>query len=148
VGVAVGEVGQDAGYFINRRSPEYTSLLQKAAVHNLARRLLMNSPRKVKILSPTAIATADGACGSSAIGPFRRLTARLPGPKLCVSPQPHRVCHELRPPALATAARHPGSGPPPGRRIAPSLRPRRISSFSSLTRRVVAPVIGSVRAAK
>ena len=102
--------------------------------------------RRVKLLSPTAIAQADGACGSLAIGPFRRLTARLPGPKLCLSPQPHRVRHELRPPALATPARHPGSGRPPGRRIAPSLHPRRVGSFPSITRRVVAPMIGSVRA--
>jgi hypothetical protein len=32
--------------------------------------------------------------------PFRRLTARLRGPKLCLSPHPHWVRHELRPPAL------------------------------------------------
>jgi hypothetical protein len=84
--------------------------------------------RRVKLLSPTANAQAEGACGSSAVGPFMRLTARLRGPKLCLSPQPHRVRHELRPPTLATPARHPGSGRPPGRRIAPSLHPRRVGS--------------------
>jgi hypothetical protein len=77
--------------------------------------------RRVKLLSPTANAQADEACGTLAIGSFRRLTARLPGPKLCLSPQPHRVHHELRPPDLATLAHHPGSGRPLGRRIAQSL---------------------------
>jgi hypothetical protein len=89
--------------------------------------------RRVKLLSPTAIAQADGACGIFAMCPFRRLTARLPGPKLCLSPQPHQVRHELRPPALATTDRHPGSGRPPGRRITPSLGPRRVGSFPSIT---------------
>src|ERR1700722_8435989 len=73
--------------------------------------------RRVKLLSPIANAQTDEACGSLAIGPFRRLTASLPGPKLWLSPQPHRDRHELRPPALATPARHPGSGRPPGRRL-------------------------------
>ena len=67
-----------------------------------------SKPRRVKLLSPTANAQADAGCGIFAIGPFRRLTARLPGPKLCLSPQSHWVHHELRPPALATPARHPG----------------------------------------
>jgi hypothetical protein len=102
--------------------------------------------RRVKILSSTAISQAEGAFGSSAGGPFRRLTARLPGPKLCLSPQPHGVRHELRPPALATPARHPGSRRHPCWRIAPSLHPCRVGSFPSITRRVVAPMIGSVRA--
>jgi len=47
--------------------------------------------RRVKLLSPTAIAQTHGACVTLAIGPFSRLTARLPGPKLCLSPQPHRA---------------------------------------------------------
>jgi hypothetical protein len=89
--------------------------------------------RMVKILSPTAIAQADEACDTLAIGPFMRLTARLPGPKLCLSPLPHRVHHELRPPALATPDRHPGSGRPPGRRIAPSLHARRVGAFPYVT---------------
>ena len=87
----------------------------------------------VKILSPTANAQADAACGTLAIGPFRRLTAGLPGPKLCLSRQPHRVRHELRPPALTTPARRPGSGRHPCRRIAPSLHPRRVGSFPYIT---------------
>jgi hypothetical protein len=73
--------------------------------------------RRVKLLGPTANAQADEACGIIAIGTFRRLTARLYGPKLCLSPQPHRVRHELRPPALATPARHLGTGRHPGRRL-------------------------------
>ena len=40
--------------------------------------------RKVRILSPTAIGTADGRCGSSAIDPFRCLTGGHCGPKLCL----------------------------------------------------------------
>jgi hypothetical protein len=88
---------------------------------------------RVKLLSPTANAQADEACGIIAIGSFRRLTAPLPSAKLCLSPQAHRVHHELRPPALATPARHPGSGRPPGRRIASRLRPRRIGSFPYIT---------------
>jgi hypothetical protein len=68
-----------------------------------------------------------------AIGPFRRLTSGHCGPKLCLPPQPHRVRHELRPPALATPARHPGSGRHRGRRIAPSLHPRRVGSFPYIT---------------
>jgi hypothetical protein len=73
------------------------------------------------------------ARSSLAVRPFSRLTARLPGPKLCLSPQPHRVRHELRPPALATPARPPGSGRPPSRRIAPSLHPRCLGSFPYTT---------------
>jgi hypothetical protein len=88
---------------------------------------------RVKLLNPTANPHVDEARGSSAISPFRRLTARLPGPRLCLSPQPHRVRHELRPPALPTPARHPGSGRRPGRRIAPSLHPRRVGSFPYIT---------------
>jgi hypothetical protein len=76
--------------------------------------------RRVKILNPTANAQADEAYAIFAIGPFRRLTARLPGPRLCLSPQPHRVRHELRPPALATPARRPG-----GLQIASSTRAAR-----------------------
>jgi hypothetical protein len=45
-------------------------------------------PRRVKLLSPTAIAQAHGAYGSLAVGLCRRLTRRLPGPKLCLSPGP------------------------------------------------------------
>jgi hypothetical protein len=67
--------------------------------------------RRVKLLNPTANAQADAACGSSAVGPVRRLTARHQGPRLCLSPQPHRVNHELRSPALATLARRPGGLP-------------------------------------
>jgi len=35
-------------------------------------------------------AQTDADCDIFAIGSFRPLTARLPGPKLCLSPQPHR----------------------------------------------------------
>ena len=73
-----------------------------------ARAYLRSSPRRVKLLSLTPIGPADGACVTLAISPFRRLTAPLRGPKLCWSPQPHRVRHELRPPALAIPARHLG----------------------------------------
>ena len=100
--------------------------------------------RRVKILSPIAIATAEGACGSSAVGPFRRLTARLRGPKLCLSPHPHRVRHELRSPALATPARHPGSERRPGRRIAPSLHARGVGRQGRMAEPVVMPGTGSV----
>jgi hypothetical protein len=70
-----------------------------------------DNPRRVKLLSPTVITKADEACRIFAIGPFRRLPARLPGPKLCLSPHPHRVRHEFRAPALATPARRPGGLP-------------------------------------
>jgi hypothetical protein len=66
----------------------------------------------VKILGPTAITNVERACGSLAICALMRLTARLPGPNPCKSPQSDRVGHELRPPALATPARRRGSGRP------------------------------------
>jgi hypothetical protein len=69
------------------------------------------NPRRVKLLSLTPIGPADGGLRLFGHRPFRRLTARLQGPKLCLSPQPHRVRHELRPPALATPARRPGGLP-------------------------------------
>ncbi len=59
-----------------------------------------------------------------AMDAFRRLTARLPVPKLCLQPRPHRVRHELRPPALANPDSHPGSGRPPTSAVASSLHPR------------------------
>jgi hypothetical protein len=100
--------------------------------------------RRVKLLSLTAISQADGACGSSAVGPFRRLTDPLPGPKLCVSPQPHRGRHELRPPALATPARYPGSERPPGQRIAPSLHARGVGRQGCMAKPAAIPGTGSV----
>jgi hypothetical protein len=102
--------------------------------------LIAAGARRVKLLSPTANAPADETCGIIAIGPFRRLTARLPGPKLCLSPQPHRVRHELRPPALATPARHPGSGRPPRSADFPIATPRRVKLLS-LT--AIGPVDGA-----
>ncbi len=104
----------------------------------------LRAPRRVKTLSPTAIAQADEAYDSLAIRAFRRLTASLRGPKLCLSPQPHRVRHELRPPALATPARHPGSGPPLGRRIAPSLHPRGVGGQGDMAKPGVRPGTASV----
>src|SRR5450755_1412556 len=64
--------------------------------------------RRVKLLSPIAIAQADGACGSLPVGPFSPLTGLLRGPMLDFSPRPYRGNHELRSPALATLARQPG----------------------------------------
>ena len=111
---------------------------------NVADRRARRGARRAKLLSPTAIAQADEVCGSLAIGPLRRLTGRLPGPNLRLSPQPHRVRHELRPPALAIPDRRLGSGRPPGRRIVPSLHPRRVGSFPSITCHAVAPRSESV----
>jgi hypothetical protein len=104
------------------------------------------NPRRVKLLSLTPIGPADGGLRLFGHRPFRRLTARLQGPKLCLSPQPHRVRHELRPPALATPARHPGSGRPPGRRIAPSLHARGVGRQWCIAEPGVTPGTKSVRA--
>jgi hypothetical protein len=103
------------------------------------------SSRRAKLLSPTAIAQADEACGTLAIGPFRRLTARLRGPKLCLSPQPHRVRHELRPPALATPARHPGGLPIASSTRAPSSGIHRRKAMSGAPRRRLAPLLPTRR---
>jgi hypothetical protein len=99
--------GLKAGTQAAERLAESASLRQEKHQHG-ADRDRSALPRRVKLLIPPAIAQTHGACGSSAVGPFRRLTVRLPGPKLCLSPQPHGVRHELRPPARATPARHPG----------------------------------------
>jgi hypothetical protein len=44
------------------------SQLQRMVLPQAAPNFL--DPRRVKLLSPTTSATADGACGSSAVGPF------------------------------------------------------------------------------
>jgi hypothetical protein len=119
-------------------------LLNRPFVAKHRKQLL--ATRRVKLLRPTANAQADEVCGSLAIGPFMRLTARLPGPKLCLSPQPHRVRHELRPPALATPARRPGGGRHPGRRITPSLHPRGVGWQEGIAEPGVTPGTGSLRA--
>jgi hypothetical protein len=105
-----------------------------------------NKTRRVKLLRLTANAQAGEAWGIIAIGPFRRLTDPLRGPKLFLSPRPPRGRHELRPPALATPARHPGSGRPPGRRIAPSLHARGVGWQEGIAEPGAMPGTGSVRA--
>jgi hypothetical protein len=61
--------------------------------------------RRVKLLSPTAIAQADGSCDSLPVGPFSPLTGLLRGPMLAFSPLPRRVNRELRSPAVDRSLR-------------------------------------------